>query len=79
VPQYLVHRTHDQDSSEIFFNHTTHLSSASQLVCGDVTDLTNEEVVVVRHSRSKGKESARLRYDCLVICSGRRYHLFILE
>ena len=49
----------------------------SQLVCGDVTEVTNDEVVVVRYSKSKGKETARLRYDCLVICSGRRYPLLL--
>jgi NADH dehydrogenase FAD-containing subunit len=73
LAQYLIHRNHDNDSSEIHFAHTTHLANASQLVCGDVAEVTNEEVVIVRNSKSKGKETARLRYDCLVISSGRRY------
>lgn len=83
LAHHLVHKSQDNEPPEIHFTHSTHLSNPAQLVCGDVTEITSEEVVVVRHSKSKGKETGRLRYDCLVICSGRRYlktteHLYTL-
>jgi NADH dehydrogenase FAD-containing subunit len=64
---------HHGDTYEIHFPHSAHLESTSNFVCGVVSEVTPEEVVVVLGSR-KAKEIARIRFDCLVICSGRRYH-----
>eukprot|EP00026_Physarum_polycephalum_P001903 Phypoly_transcript_01906.p1 GENE.Phypoly_transcript_01906~~Phypoly_transcript_01906.p1 ORF type:complete len:952 (+),score=135.50 Phypoly_transcript_01906:167-3022(+) len=78
LPHFLVHRTREHDSSEIHFPHSAHLSLSSQFVCGDVTEITHD-AVVVRNMKSKGKEMSRIRFDCLVICSGRRYRPIDLD
>lgn len=78
--QYLVPRPSDVppiEPHEIHFQHSSHLTGTTVFMCGNVTEVSHDEVVVHKHShhsRGKGKEDiTKIRFDCLVICTGRKY------